>query len=139
MHRMAITIQITNGRNISVQIPLANARHKMAVTRKIFQVPIHDVTVVIVVTQDIPAAYKREFGIEIGNSQMACLGYDKRKFGLFFEPAAKLRGEIIAHEIFHLTHRILEKNCMNFDESHHEMGAYLCEYLTKKVFGVLRV
>lgn len=106
--------------------------------KKKFQVPIHDVTVVVVVTADIPAAYKREFGVEIGNAQMACLGYDKRKFGLFFEPAAQLRQEIIVHEIFHLTHRILEKNHMNFDESHHEMGAYLCEYLTKIVFSVLK-
>lgn len=104
-----------------------------------FQVPIHDVTVVVIVTNDICASYKKEFGIDIGNTQMACLGYDRRKFGLFFEPASKLRVEIVAHEIFHLTHRILEKNCMNFDEGHHECGAYLCEYLTKKVFGILKL
>jgi hypothetical protein len=103
-----------------------------------FQVPIHDVSVVVVITDDIPAAYKREFGIEIGNAQMACLGYNKRKFGLFFEPKARLRQEIVVHELFHLTHRILEKNCMNFDGEHHEQGAYLCEYLTKIVFGILR-
>lgn len=107
--------------------------------RKEFQVPIHDVAVVVVVTNDIPAAYKREFNIEIEDTQMACLGYTCRKFGLFFEPKPKLRKEIIIHEIFHLTHRILEKNHMNFDESHHEMGAYLCEYLTKKVFTILSV
>ena len=101
-----------------------------------FQVPIHEVTVFVIVTQNIPAAYKREFGVEIGPTMMACLGYDKRRFGLFFEPDTLLRREIIAHELFHLTHRILEKNCMNFDESHHEMGAYLCEWLTKKVFSI---
>ncbi len=103
-----------------------------------FQVPIHDVTVVVIVTRDIPAAYKREFGVDIGNAQMACLGYDKRKFGLFLEPAARLRPEIVVHEIFHLTHRILEKNHMNFDESHHEMGAYLCEYLTRRIFLLIQ-
>jgi hypothetical protein len=102
-----------------------------------FQVPIHDVAVVVTVTDNIPAAYKKEFGIEIGDSRMACLGYHGRKFGLFFEPAAKRRLEIVAHEIFHLTHRILEKNCMNFDELHHEQGAYLCEYLTKRVLKIL--
>lgn len=104
-----------------------------------FIVPIHEVTVVIVVTDDIPAEYKREFGIEIGNTQMACCGYFKRKFGIFIEPRAKARLEIVAHEIFHLTHRILENNCMNFDKGHHEMGAYLCEYLTKKIFTILKV
>lgn len=107
------------------------------ITKVKFQVPIHDVSVVVVVTRDIPAAYKREFGVEIGTSQMACVGYEGRKFGVFFEPAIKSRPEIAAHEIFHLTHRILEKNCMNFDESHHEMGAYLCEYLTKKIFTII--
>lgn len=68
---------------------------------------------------------------------MACLGYHGRKFALIFEPAAKARREVVAHELFHLTHRILEKCQMNFDESHHEMGAYLCEWLTKRVFAML--
>ena len=107
------------------------------VKRVKFQVPIHDVSVIVVITNDIPAAYKREFGIEIGDAQMACLGYDKRKFGLFFEPKAKLRQEIVFHELFHLTHRILEKNCMDFDSEHHDQGAYLCESLTKTVFKIL--
>lgn len=107
--------------------------------KRTFQVPIHEVTVVVVVTNDIPAAYKREFSIVIDNTRMACLGYHGRKFGLFLEPAAARRPEIIAHEIFHLTHRILEKNMMNFDESHHEMGAYLCEYLTKKILTIIRL
>lgn len=110
----------------------------MKLKRKKFHIPIHEVTLVVIITNDIPAAYKKEFGIEIGDTQMACLGYDKRKFGLFFEPRAVKRLEIVAHEIFHLTHRILEKNHMNFDESHHEMGAYLCEYLTKIVCGFLK-
>jgi len=111
---------------------------KQPVKRARFQVPIHDVTVLVIVTDDIPAAYKREFNYDIGNTQMACLGYDKRKFALFFEPAAKARQEVVVHELFHLTHRILEKCCMNFDEGHHEMGAYTMEYLTKRVFGILK-
>lgn len=102
-----------------------------------FQVPIHEVSVMVILTKDIESAYKREFGIEIGKAQMACLGYNKRKFGLFFEPNILDHKEIIAHELFHLTHRILEKNTMNFDEYHHEMGAYLCEYLTKRIFKII--
>lgn len=108
------------------------------ILKRTFKVPIHDVTVIVIVTHDIPASYKKEFGVDIGNAQMACLGYDKRKFGLFFEPATRTRPEIVAHEIFHLTHRILEKCHMNFDEGHHEMGAYLCEYLTKTINRVLK-
>ena len=106
--------------------------------RKSFHVPIHDVEVVVVVTNDIPKAYKKEFKIEIDDTQGACLGYCGRKFGLFIDNMY-LRKGIIAHEIFHLTHRILEKNTMNFDCGHHEMGAYLCEYLTDKIYGFLNV
>ena len=104
-----------------------------------FQVPIFDTTVVVVITNNIPIAYKREFGVEIDNTRMACLGYKKRKFGLFLEPEAVSRREIIAHEIFHMTHRMLEMCCMNFDEGHHEMGAYLCEYLTKRILAILKI
>lgn len=108
-------------------------------TRKHFNVPICDVNVVIIITTNIPKSYEKEFEVQIGDTQMACLGYNKRKFVLFFEPKVSHRKEIIIHEIFHLTHRILEKCCMNFDENHHEMGAYLCEYLTLKVFKILRI
>lgn len=102
-----------------------------------FRVPIFDVSVAVVVTDDIPAAYLREFGVHIGDTQMACLGYDKSRFGLFLEPAAVRRREVVAHELFHLTHRVLERCCMNFDEGHHEVGAYLNEWLTKRVFEIL--
>lgn len=103
-----------------------------------FHVPIFDVSVSVIVTNDIPAAYKKHFGIEIGDTRMACLGYNKNDFGLFLEPKAAERHEIIAHEIFHLTHRILERCSMNFDEGHHEVGAYLCEWLTKQIFTILK-
>lgn len=104
-----------------------------------FQVPIFDVSVSVTVTDDIPGAYKRHFGIDIGNTQMACLGYRKSDFGLFFEPKAVSRHEVIAHEIFHLTHRILDRCQMNFDSDHHEVGAYLHEWLTKKIFRILKI
>lgn len=111
----------------------------MKSVRKSFDVEVFDVTVAVIITEDIPADYFKEFGVNIDDTRMACLGYDKRRFALFFEPQAKSRHEIIAHEIFHLTHRILEFCTMNFDSGHHEQGAYLCEYLTKKVFKILNV
>lgn len=103
-----------------------------------FQVPIFDVDVSVIVTENIPEAYLKEFGIQIGDTRMACLGYNKRRFGLFLEPHAVKRHEVIAHEIFHLTHRILEFCSMNFDEGHHEVGAYLNEWLTKRVADILK-
>ena len=109
---------------------------KKTCKRKKIHVPIYDVEVVVIVTNDIPAAYQREFGFEIDDTRGACLGYHGRKFGLFFEPKFARKG-VIAHEIFHLTHRILEKCSCNFDSGHHEPGAYLCEWLTEKVYAVL--
>lgn len=106
--------------------------------RSRFNVPIYDVDVIIVVTRDIPREHRREFDSEIEDTHIACVGYSGRKFALFLEPAALARPEIIAHEIFHLTHRILELCEANFDSTHHEQGAYLCEYLHKMVARKLR-
>jgi|HubBroStandDraft_1064217.scaffolds.fasta_scaffold163140_2 hypothetical protein len=103
-----------------------------------FYVPIFDVFVTVYVTDNIPACCKTHFGIDIGDTRMACLGYKKNEFGIFLEPQAARRLEIVAHEIFHLTHRILERCAMNFDEGHHECGAYLNEWLTKQIFDILR-
>lgn len=104
-----------------------------------FKVPIFDVSVSVVVTHDIPAAYKKMFGYVIEKTPMACLGYEGNKFGLFLEPKAKLEHHIIAHELFHLTHRILERCEMNFDAAHHEMGAYLNEWLHETVHEILNL
>ena len=41
--------------------------------------------------------------------------------------------EVIAHEVFHLTHRILELCGCNFDSGHHEQGAYLNGWLIELV------
>lgn len=102
-----------------------------------FYVPIFDVSVAVIVTTDIPDAYRREFGTQIEDLRMACLGYEGKRHCLFFEPTAVIRPEIVAHEVFHLTHRILERCCMNFDPGHHEVGAYLNEWLTKQVGNAL--
>ena len=105
--------------------------------KKRFTVEVFDADVVVVVADDIPKEYKKEFGIQIDDVRMACCGYNGRKFGLFFEPKAVARTEIVAHEVFHLTHRILDLCCMNFDSCHHEVGAYLHEHLIKKVLHIL--
>lgn len=40
----------------------------------------------------------------------------------------------IAHECFHLTHRILEHAGTNFDAEHHEHAAYLNGWLNAEVY-----
>lgn len=54
-------------------------------------------------------------------------------FGLFFNRKA-LCMEKLAHEVFHLTHRILEWASCNFDPNHHEQGALLHGYLMDLVW-----
>lgn len=43
----------------------------------------------------------------------------------------------IFHEVFHLTHRILDWVSANFDENHHEQGALLYAYLLGVVLDVV--
>ena len=101
-----------------------------------FHVPIYDLDVKVILADNIQPEYKREFKLDLNDLHAACLGYEGRKYVLFFEPKYVKKG-IVAHEIFHLTHRILEKCSANFDPCHHECGAYLCEYLTDKIFKML--
>lgn len=50
------------------------------------------------------------------------------EYAMFFTPKRTGVNEI-AHEVFHLTHCILEWTNVNFDSGHHEQGAMLCGYL----------
>ena len=57
-------------------------------------------------------------------------------FALFFDKKRleKVGLSLIAHECFHLTHRILEWIGANFDEDNHEHGAILHGYLMDLVY-----
>lgn len=50
------------------------------------------------------------------------------RFGIFFGTRG-LSIDEVAHEVFHVTHRILEWSHANFDPDHHEQGAYLHGHL----------
>lgn len=52
-------------------------------------------------------------------------------FGLWLPRKADTN--TIAHELFHITHRILEWTNSNFDRDHHEQGALLNGYLHELV------
>ena len=110
---------------------------------KKFQVPILQVSVVVVVAAKTRPAIRRHFphlklSDVFGDGYEACCCYRRSRFGLFFEPQALKRPDIVAHEIFHLTHRILEFRECNFDESHHEMAAMLNGWLTREVGKILK-
>ena len=107
-----------------------------------FVVPIYNASVRVIVTDYIPSAraeYDRIYGESPRDDYVAlCAWSSNGECALFFE-RKRLRKSIVAHEIFHLTHRILEwSNGCQFGESNHEQGAKLCEYLTEKVDDILK-
>ncbi len=58
-------------------------------------------------------------------------------FALFFA-IKPLCLELVSHEVFHLTHRILEWANSHFDSGHHEQGALLHGYLMKEIITCLK-
>lgn len=104
--------------------------------KTLLEVPIYDALVWLVVSPD--AAQERSnmnhiFGAAPGDWDACCARSGGREFGLFFLPSA-LNINTIGHEVFHLTHRILEWASCNFDAAHHEQGALLHGYLLNQVF-----
>ena len=59
-------------------------------------------------------------------------------FALFFDFSA-LDVATVAHEVFHLTHRILDWSESNFDGKHHEQGALLHGYLMNLVMKEIKL
>lgn len=107
--------------------------------KKKIVVPIYDADVWIVVDKDLKAARKKFehlFGPTDGEVDGLCCRSGQGVFGLFFKPSTCTR-EVMSHEIFHLTHRILEWASIKWKPSHHETGALLCGYLTERVCRVI--
>lgn len=46
--------------------------------------------------------------------------------------------DVIAHEVFHLTHRIMERNLVKFDISNHEAFALLNGWLMNAILSLLQ-
>lgn len=108
--------------------------------KKKLHIPIYDARLWVVVCDDIPEERGKMQGIlgkwvapygVTGLCSNNC-GY----FALFFD---KEHIDItnISHEVFHVTHRILEWTRGAFDEDHHEQGALLCGYLMGLVYPLV--
>lgn len=100
-------------------------------------IPIYDAVLWIVVTDHISKERRKMehlFGpAPDGHEYDAlCSHSGGHNFALFFDRKA-LSMKIIAHEVFHLTHRMLEWVSANFDKDHHEQGSLLCGYLMDTV------
>ena len=65
------------------------------------------------------------------------LAYRGSKFILAFRKG-NCGIEKIAHEVFHLTHRLMDLCGCNFDAGHHEQGAYLHGWLMELVWNSMK-
>jgi hypothetical protein len=103
-----------------------------------FRLPIFDAANIwIIATDDIQASRRAREGVlgSIDSSQYTGLcSWDNRgKFFLFFTIKC-LDHSLIAHEVFHLTHRILEYCEASYHPQHSEAHAHLCGWLTNVVY-----
>ena len=105
----------------------------MKTVHKQYFIPIFGVKLFLIISKDINKDRKKfenYFGpVQSENYDALCSHSGGETFALFFT-ASTIDMRIISHEIFHLTHRILDWVGGNFDKTHHEQGALLCGYLT---------
>lgn len=104
-------------------------------------IPIYDATVWVVVSKHIKIerqAMSHWFGEvpESADYDALCSYGHGHNFALFFEPPS-LTVKVVTHEIFHLTHRILDWAGVKFDSAHHESAALLHGYLCHTIFTLL--
>lgn len=111
--------------------------------KKKINLPIYDATIYLIVANDIHKERKKLkhiFGDPPPDyTYSGLLSWDEAgTFGLFFE-TKHVDVKTISHEVFHLTHRILDWTASNFDKDHHEQGALLCGYLNEWVMREVKV
>jgi hypothetical protein len=110
--------------------------------KKRITIPIYNSVVWIVVATDLVRERKkmsREFGDYDGLDDFAAMcthHHTDNKFALFFKPDF-LSINVVSHEIFHLTLRMLEKVSSNINTDNHEHAAYLHGYLMQLIFDTI--
>lgn len=110
--------------------------------RKKLSVPIYDAVLWVVVTDNISKERKKWeklFGPapSAHDYDALCSYYGGHTFALFFA-RGPLTLKILSHEVFHLTHRIMDWAGANFDADHHEQGALLHGYLMDTICRAMR-
>ena len=110
--------------------------------KKRYIVPIYNTELWIVVTDNVKHERDKMDKVlgsfSMSNEYEGLCSSNYSYFALFFEKRALQRKAVnlIAHETFHLTHRIIEWAGANFDEDNHEHGAILHGYLFLNRVGV---
>lgn len=109
----------------------------MTTKRCRFIVPIYGCAVTFVVADDLQEERNRH-AKRFGDYQLdpGCQGLVSSRNGyylLLLSPAGCTHGQI-AHEIFHLTHGIMEWAGERYHDDHAEPTAYLLQWLTGRVY-----
>lgn len=101
-------------------------------------VPIYCGRLILSITSDCVKARKKmsdKFGMSLVQDAqgIATSSEDGLYYGIFFTEKEMTHG-IVAHEIFHIAHRILHERGLLFSIDHQEAHAYLCEWITDFVY-----
>jgi len=103
-----------------------------------FTVPIYDVCVWIIVSEDIILSRTKMNHIFENHSITSAEGicsWNQGTFGLFFKTDTSLN--TIVHEIYHLTTKILSYYNISHEPYEEEHWAIFNAYLIEKIFGIL--
>lgn len=106
------------------------------------KVPIYNLSLELVVTDDIKKSQKKEPRFtRLGKQKpLSCAGicvYCQWNFCIIFD-TRYLDHNLIAHEIFHVTHRMLDYCGKDFKVKNHEEFAYLHGFLSNFVYNQLK-
>lgn len=105
-----------------------------------FSLPIYDALICVVVSDSTMHSVnkrKDELHAYADVESSGCVFYDGNRFYCFLR-LEDLDMNVLAHEIFHMTHRISDWAVLNFDQSHHEATAQIHGYLFSRIFSWLQ-
>lgn len=108
---------------------------------KTFHVPIYRIDFMLIITNDINRTrkeYEDIFGEYTGNPIDALCSWSPEEyiFALIIKKD-KIGHGLIAHEVFHCVHRMMETMGDEFSKESHEPYAYLCGWVTSKIYKTI--
>ena len=100
----------------------------------------YGMTLWVVIADDINKARRDMncvFGCKWEDEALALCSWGRGNYGLFYPNRFTSHAEI-AHEVFHLAHRLMQERGEEFSNDHHEPFAYLIGWLTEQVYETFR-
>lgn len=118
---------------------MPNDRHRT------HHIPVWDIYLEIVATHSISMSLNRPSRLQrlrqekdsVDEGTIGLLAYNGAQQSLFLS-IDDLTHDLIAHEVFHATHRIMEHRGVNIAPKHHEAPAMLNGFIAALVYGDLK-